>query len=72
MSTSKYADKKFWIDTGDRVIATAAQSALATITAGATGLLDIDLIEVLSVSGLAAAAALLTSIAFRGGAKPTP
>lgn len=66
---SKYADKTFWVDTADRVVATIAQAALATVTAGATGLLDIDPLEVASVAGLAGAAALLTSIALRGGAK---
>lgn len=66
---SKYASKQFWTDTADRVIATTAQAAVAVLTANATGLLDVDFLEVASVSGLAGAVALLTSIAFRGGAE---
>lgn len=66
---SKYASKQFWTDTADRVIATTAQAAVAVLTASATGLLDVDFLEVASVSGLAGAVALLTSIAFRGGAE---
>lgn len=63
---SKYSSKKYWIDTFDRVVATVAQAAVATLTANATGLLDINFAEVASVAGLAGAVALLTSIAFRG------
>jgi len=66
---SKYADKQFWYDTIDRAVATFAQAAAATLAAGVTGLLDIDLIQVASVSGLAAVVSILTSVAFRGGAK---
>jgi len=66
---SKYASKQFWTDTADRVIATTAQAAVAVLTANATGLLDVDFLEVASVSGLAGAVAFLTSVAFRGGAE---
>lgn len=66
---SKYASKQFWTDTADRVIATTAQAAVAVLTANSTGLLDVDFLEVASVSGLAGAVALLTSVAFRGGAE---
>lgn len=63
---SKYASKKFWSDTADRVIATTAQSAVAALSANAAGILDIDFAEVASIAGLAGLVALLTSIAFRG------
>ena len=66
---SKYADKQFWYDTIDRAVATFAQAAVATLTAGVTGLLDIDPAQVASVAGLAALVSVLTSVAFRGGAK---
>ncbi len=66
---SKYADKKFWTDTADRAIATTAQAAIATLTAGVTGLLDVDWSQILSVAGLAGLVSVLTSIAFRGGAQ---
>ena len=51
---SKYAEKRFWIDTFDRAISTFAQAGVAVLTAGATGLLDVDWQQALSVSGLAA------------------
>jgi len=65
---SKYADKQFWFDTVDRAVATTAQAAVATLTAGVTGLLDIDWTQGASVAGLAGLVSVLTSIAFRGGA----
>lgn len=67
---SKYGDTKFWIDTFDRAVATFAQAAVAALTANATGILDVDFAQVASVSGLAAAVSVLTSIAFRGQDKP--
>ena len=71
--TSKYADTKFWLDTGDRAIATFAQAAVGALAAGVTGLLDVDFGQVASVAGLAAAVSILTSIAFRGrGDDSTP
>lgn len=63
---SKYADKQFWIDTTDRAVATFAQAAVGALTAGATGLFDIDLLQIGSVAGLAALVSVLTSVAFRG------
>lgn len=69
---SKYANKKFWTDTADRVVATFAQSAVAVLGADVTGLVDINLLEVASVAGLAALVALLTSIAFRGREEEAP
>lgn len=66
---SKYADKQFWLDTLDRAVATFAQAAVATLTAGVTGLLDIDGIQLASVAGLAAVVSVLTSVAFRGGSE---
>lgn len=49
--------------TAERAIKTVAQSAVALITANATGLLDVDWIQLLSVSGLAGLVSVLTSIA---------
>lgn len=69
MKTSKYADGAFWIDTADRAVATIAQTAVATLTAQVTGILDIDWAQLASVAGLAGLVSLLTSIAFRGGAE---
>lgn len=69
---SKYASKSFWFDTLDRVIATIAQAAVATLTADATGLIGLDFVQVMSVAGLAGLVALLTSIAFRGKDEAEP
>lgn len=63
---SKYASTQFWVDTVDRAVATVAQTAVATLTAGVTGLLDVDWIAVASVAGLAGVVSVLTSVAFRG------
>lgn len=67
--TSKYANKSFWVDTFDRAVATVAQAAVAVLTADVTGLLDVDWVQILSVSGLAGAVSVLTSVAFRGSDK---
>lgn len=63
---SKYADKTFWVDTFDRAVATVAQAGVATLTAGVTGILDVDWVQIASVAGLAGAVSVLTSVAFRG------
>lgn len=66
---SKYASKQFWIDTVDRAVATVAQTAVATLTAGVTGILQVDWAQLASVAGLAGAVSVLTSVAFRGNDK---
>jgi aspartate-semialdehyde dehydrogenase len=53
----------FWKDAIIRAVKTFAQSAVAVLAAGATGLLGTDWIQLLSVAGLAAVVSLLTSIA---------
>lgn len=63
---SKYADRKFWVDTFDRAVSTTAQAAVAVLTANVTGILDVDWVQILSVSGLAGLVSVLTSVAFRG------
>ena len=55
--------KQFWLAALERAVKTCAQSAVAIIAAGATGLLDVDWVQVASVSGLAAVVSVLTSIA---------
>ncbi len=52
----------FWKATAERAVKTVAQSAVALITANATGLLDIDWVQLASVSGLAGLVSVLTSI----------
>ena len=46
----------------ERAVKTIAQSALAAIGAGAVGLLDVDWLNVASVSMLAGVMSLLTSV----------
>ena len=58
---SKYCNEKFLVGTFDRAVASFSQAALAFITAGATGILTLNYIELLSVSALAALASILTS-----------
>jgi len=69
---SKYANKQFWVDTLDRAVATVAQTGVATLTAGVTGILEVDWVTIGSVAGLAGAVSVLTSIAFRGSPAPEP
>lgn len=64
---SKYADKSFWWDAFDRAVATVAQAAVAVLTANVAGILDVDWVQLASISGLAGAVSVLTSVAFRGG-----
>lgn len=63
---SKYADKQFWIDTGDRALASFAQALVTTGVFESTGLIGLDWAAVLSLSGGYALASVLTSVAFRG------
>jgi hypothetical protein len=52
-----------WIKAaGIRAVKTFAQSAVALITAQATGLMDVDWVALASVSGLAALVSILTSL----------
>lgn len=53
---------KFWKDAGIRAIKTMAQTALAMITIGQT-MLDINWLNVLSVSAVAGIYSILTTIA---------
>ena len=69
---SKYASKRFWIDTADRAVATFAQGSLGAITADTIGLTDLDLTAVASIGGLAALVSVLSSVAFRGGEGDPP
>lgn len=72
MTTSKYADRSFWVDAGDRALSTFAQSGVGVLTAGATGIIDVDWLQCASVAGLAAIVSVLTSVAFRGRGDTSP
>jgi hypothetical protein len=60
MKMDKFRD--FWEYAGERAYKTFAQACLAAIGTGATGLIEVDWLTVLSVSGLATALSVLTSI----------
>lgn len=64
--------KSFWAQALERAIKTAAQAALALLTANQTGLLDVDWTAVASVAGLAAVASVLTSLVSFGGQPDSP
>ena len=53
---------KYWNYSGERAIKTVAQTALATIGVGAVGILEVDWVNVGSVSALAGIMSLLTSV----------
>lgn len=62
----------FWKDAGERSIKTFAQVAVSFLVIGTTGVLDVDWVQVASISGVAALASILTSIASDGvGVKGT-
>ena len=63
---STLATATFWKATAERAIKTVAQSAVALITAQATGLLDVEWLALASISGLAGLVSVLTSIASSG------
>ena len=54
--------KKFHAYASERAVKTFAQTALATISAGALSIVDVDWMNVLSVSALALVMSLLTSV----------
>jgi len=54
--------KPFWLGAFERGIKTAAQTALAYIVIGTTGVLDLDWVAVGSVTAAATIASLLTSL----------
>mgnify|MGYP003647363561 CR=1 FL=1 len=54
--------KKFWSYGAERAVKTFAQTALATISVGAVGIVEVDWLNVISVSALALIMSLLTSV----------
>lgn len=55
--------KKYWAYSGERAIKTVAQTAIATLAAsGVIGILEVDLVQLFSVSALAGFMSLLTSV----------
>lgn len=56
----------YWLDLAERAIKTLAQTLVATLSVGATGLLDVDWQQAASIAGLSAVLSILTSIASGG------
>jgi hypothetical protein len=54
--------KAYWNFAGERAVKTVAQVALATIGVTAAGIIEVDWVQVLSVSALAGLMSLLTSV----------
>jgi hypothetical protein len=52
----------YWAFAGERAVKTVAQVALATIGVTAAGIIEVDWVQVLSVSALAGIMSLLTSV----------
>ncbi len=52
----------YWNFAGERAVKTVAQVALATIGVTAAGIIEVDWLQVLSVSALAGIMSLLTSV----------
>ena len=52
----------YWNFAGERALKTCAQVALATIGVTAAGIIEVDWLQVLSVSALAGIMSLLTSV----------
>jgi len=52
----------YWSFAGERAVKTVAQVALATIGVTAAGIIEVDWLQVLSVSALSGIMSLLTSV----------
>lgn len=59
---SKLGSKNWWIQVGERAAKTFGQSVLSMVTVG-QAVMDVNWINVLSVSALAAALSVMTSVA---------
>lgn len=67
---SKFITTKFWADATERAVSTAAQAAVATLGAGIFGILDVDWVNVASISGFAAVLSILKALAASGKGDP--
>ena len=54
--------RRFWNYAAERCAKTIAQTALATISVGAVGILEVDWVNVASVAALSGIMSLLTSV----------
>lgn len=58
--------KQFWADATERMVKTVAQAAIGVLGAGATGVLDVNWGNLISVSLMAGLVSVLTSVASAG------
>ena len=58
--------KSFWVQTIERAVRTSAQVALSFWVVGETGILEVDWVQLGSVTGLAALASVLMSLVGSG------
>ncbi len=63
MEVTMFTTREFWRRTCERAVKTAAQTAVAMLTAGAVDVLTVDWQQVASVSAGAAIVSVLTSLA---------
>lgn len=61
---SQYGSRHFWLGSADRAVAALGQTAVVFFTAGISGILEVDPIQLFSVLGLSVAASLATSLAY--------
>ena len=64
LTIAKYS-RPFWVDLGDRAVSTAAQTLVATLSAGGLGLLEVDAQAVLSIAALATLLSVLKAFGVR-------
>lgn len=62
-----FFSKDFWAYAGERAIKTFAQAAAAVVGTGAIGILELDLLKVVSIGATAALLSILTSVANHKG-----
>lgn len=66
-------DSRFWKAAAERAVKTFAQTLVALIGTGAVGIMDLDWMQMLSVSATATVLSLLTSVASANfGSNPGP
>lgn len=63
MMGSVFLEGSFWLSAVERAVKTFAQAFVALIGTQAVGILDVDWVQILSVSALAAVVSVLTSVA---------
>lgn len=69
---SKFKDKQFWVDAGDRAITSLAQGLLGSGLLEQSGIINLDFKQILSLSVSYAVISVLTSISFRGRGEDVP